>query len=421
MELPLSNKGPEQFVQKHGASVIRRIVSRRNGGSSASTIKRIKGRHQDGHDYDLQSAFECSWLRSQNWPPLNPIVKKHVRTADLFCGCGAMSLGVWEACRALQLKMIPTFAVDLNADAVATYTLNFETKAARVGDIFDFIDGELGQRETCRETAFKNQIGEIDILMGGPPCQGHSDLNNHTRRNDPKNLLIFRMARFAELFRPKHVIIENVQGIRHDKNSAAQKTKAFLQSIGYNVDDGLILGSHVGVAQRRRRFFMVASLVVIPQIAKMASDYVTTERTIEWACQDLVDVKGTTTFDTAAQHSHTNVERINYLFDHNIYDLPDIVRPDCHRLKAHDYKAVYGRLRPKEPAPTITTGFGSTGQGRFVHPLRRRTITPHEAARLQFIPDFFKFGDIGRRSMQLLIGNAVPPKMAYVIALDLLR
>ena len=88
-------------------------------------------------------------------------------------------------------------------------------------------------------------------------------------------------------------------------------------------------------------------------------------------------------------------------------------RPDCHRFKDHDYRAVYGRLRADLPAPTITTGFGSPGQGRFTHPRFARTITPHEAARLQFIPDFFRFRTEKRKRLQELIGNSVPPKMAY--------
>jgi DNA (cytosine-5)-methyltransferase 1 len=78
-------------------------------------------------------------------------------------------------------------------------------------------------------------------------------------------------------------------------------------------------------------------------------------------------------------------------------------------------------MYPDRPAPTITAGFLSTGQGRFVHPNHPRTLTPHEAARVQFFPDFFEFGVKYRRTLQRMIGNAVPPKMAYVVALDLLR
>lgn len=98
------------------------------------------------------------------------------------------------------------------------------------------------------------------------------------------------------------------------------------------------------------------------------------------------------------------------------YDLPDYLRPDCHRLKQHSYKSVYGRLRWDQPAQTITTGFTSMGQGRYVHPARARTITPHEAARLQGFPDYFRFGEGPRSVWCKLIGNAVPPALGEAVA-----
>ena len=74
------------------------------------------------------------------------------------------------------------------------------------------------------------------------------------------------------------------------------------------------------------------------------------------------------------------------------------------------------------PAPTITSGFGSIGQGRFGHPYEKRTLTPHEAARVQFIPDYFKFDSaLTRVALQKMIGNAVPPKLTYIIGLELFR
>ena len=73
-----------------------------------------------------------------------------------------------------------------------------------------------------------------------------------------------------------------------------------------------------------------------------------------------------------------------------------------------------------QPSPTITGGFGSNGQGRFVHPLERRTLTPHEAARVQFFPDFFRFNNVKRRELQQIIGNAVPSKAGFVVSLQLL-
>ena len=113
---------------------------------------------------------------------------------------------------------------------------------------------------------------------------------------------------------------------------------------------------------------------------------------------------------------------MNYLYDNGIYELPNHLRPKCQQKEDNRYTSVYGRMYPDKPGPTITSGFGSIGQGRFGHPYLRRTLTPHEAARVQFIPDFFKFGNsLTRVSLQKMIGNAVPPKLTYIIGLELLR
>ena len=78
-------------------------------------------------------------------------------------------------------------------------------------------------------------------------------------------------------------------------------------------------------------------------------------------------------------------------------------------------------MYPDRPAQTLTTGFTVMGRGRFVHLTERRTITPHEAARLQFFPDFFDFGERPVTLLSRVIGNAVPPKLGYVLGLHLLR
>jgi DNA (cytosine-5)-methyltransferase 1 len=83
---------------------------------------------------------------------------------------------------------------------------------------------------------------------------------------------------------------------------------------------------------------------------------------------------------------------------------------------------VYGRMYPDRPAPTITSGFFTMGQGRFVHPIRRSTLTAHEAARVQFFPDWFDWSCMDTRAaISKGIGNAVPPKLSYVFALEAFR
>ena len=124
--------------------------------------------------------------------------------------------------------------------------------------------------------------------------------------------------------------------------------------------------------------------------------------------------------DTPSATSEINAARIDYLFDEGLYDLPDEQRPDCHK-NGTTYKSVYGRLDWDRPAQTITTGFNTPGQGRYVHPLRRRVITPREAARLQGFPDWYDLTPDGvsvhRKHLAKWIGGAVPPALGYAVGL----
>lgn len=365
---------------------------------------------------DAHGAFDAAWLRSKQRPASE--ARETLRVVDLFSGCGALSLGISEACRALELGVEHVFAADINPLALNVYSRNFpggQYTTAPLETLVTRVDAPLspGERQLAR------QLGRIDVLAGGPPCQGHSDLNNHTRRDDPKNALFGTMIRFAQVLRPKHVLIENVPGVRNDKRGVTDLGRRALERLGYHVFEGVALASDVGAAQRRRRYFMVAT-----NQSSFSFNFKTVEkeRTLRWACEDLSKRTAQEgVLDSHASSSRDNKRRIDYLFDNDLYDLPDEQRPPCHRLKRHSYQAVYGRLRWDEPAPTITSGFNSPGQGRFIHPSNRRTLTPHEAARVQFIPDFFDWGDANREGLTQMIGNAVPPKLGYAVALELLR
>lgn len=387
-----------------------RTVLRRDGTTSRSFVT-----------YSSEEDFDAAWLHSPYPTQFSNNDGSSLRLADLFCGTGPMSLGVIEAGRALGIDIIPTFAIDFERAAADNYKLNFPSAHVVNDDIVKCLNGECGSDITKEETALVKAVGQIDFLIAGPPCQGHSDLNNHTRRNDPRNQLLFRACRFVELFRPKYFIIENVQGIRHDKNNVLGQAKSFLISLGYNLSDNLLLASKFGVAQNRRRFILVGStadLDINPALYEIDD-----ARTVSWAIEDLKDsYNSNEIFNSSATHSKVNQERIKYLFDNELYELPYQLRPLCQRKENNRYTSVYGRMFPNAPAPTITSGFGSVGQGRFCHPNFQRTLTPHEAARVQFIPDFFKFSsNLTRVALQKMIGNAVPPKLTYILTLELLR
>ena len=129
-------------------------------------------------------------------------------------------------------------------------------------------------------------------------------------------------------------------------------------------------------------------------------------------------------FDKGSELSEVNRRRIKYLFDNDEYDLPNDQRPDSHK-NGHTYPSIYGRLRWDAPAGTITTGFNTPGRGRYIHPEIQRTITPHEAARIQGFPDTFEFKLINgetptRTSLANMIGDAVPPQMGYAVGVTAL-
>jgi DNA (cytosine-5)-methyltransferase 1 len=312
--------------------------------------------------------------------------------------------------------------MDTDLEAVTVYQANFPTATVLPVPVEVYLDRALGKPPSDAELELKRFLGRVDVLVGGPPCQGSSDLNNHTRRKDGRNALFARMARFAEVVRPDHLIIENVRGIVHDRGRVVEVTRRALSRAGYHVDCGVMPVQSLGVPQRRHRFVLVASLLRLVRVEDIIRTYANdTPRTFAWACGDLKDRVNGKPFTAAAEPSEENRARIEYLFRTGTYDLPDSERPDCHQTKPHTYRSVYGRLHSDRPAQTITTGFACMGQGRYVHPDRPRTLTPHEAARLQFIPDFFAFNGASRARLAGMIGNAVPPRLSYVVALELLR
>lgn len=396
--------------------VVRRTVTRR-GGSSVTSDMEVPF---DSHGMAASETYDLAWLRSTSEPEA-PCNARVVRSVDLFAGCGGLSIGIAEACRALGMELWPVVANDIDAEILGIYSRNMPETDIVCAPVEDLLDGECGAKTTSTERRFAKRVGEVDLLIGGPPCQGHSDFNNHTRNDDPKNELYLRMARFCEVVRPRHVIIENVPGIERDKGRVAQRTWDRLRDLGYSVDSGILDASRLGAAQRRKRSITIASLEIQPSVDAVVEGVEVKPRPLQWAIKDLVGVVGDRLIDQAPNPNALSLSRIDFLFDNDLYELPNEERPDCHRLKDHSYVSVYGRLHWDRPSPTITTGFGVMGRGRFVHPSERRTITPHEAARIQFFPDFFDFGPGPRTLIHKVIGNAVPSKMGYALGIHLLR
>jgi DNA (cytosine-5)-methyltransferase 1 len=367
---------------------------------------------------------DADFLRTATRPDYETLTPR-VRIVDLFAGGGGLSLGVAEAARRVGRGTDVVLAVEQRTDAAHVFARNFPKAWVLEADVAALVDGAVGSLPTACEARLRGRIGTVDVLLAGPPCQGHSDLNNHTRRHDPRNDLYMRVARAAEVFGPTSILIENVATIEHDLGSAVPRATGVLKRAGYRVAISVLDLTELGVPQRRRRHILLASRHPDVDPDEILSTHAACEcdipRSVEWAIGDLLDVGSGAGVDAASVPSPENLARMTWLIDHDKYDLPNPLRPKCHHAP-HSYVSMYGRLRWEAPAQTITTGYGSMGQGRYVHPARPRTITPHEAARLQTFPDFFDLGSSShRRTWAHVIGNAVPPFLGIHLGVPLLR
>lgn len=324
-----------------------------------------------------------------------------MKVVDVFSGLGGLTAGCVEAAYILNRDLDISFACDISKPCADVYRHNFRDYINKYheGSILEF-----------NEDIVKD-FSEVDYFFAGPPCQGHSDLNNASRRSDPRNLLYLESIRIIRRFLPETFVIENVPTVVHAKEKVVLELKSELGH-SYNISEYLVDFSRLGIAQTRKRHILIGSKYSLPDdfFESIYDKYIPV--TLRDVIYDLRDKKSNDAMDTPSKMSVENDLRARYLLDHDLYDLPNELRPKCHQKK-HSYKSMYGRLHWDKPAQTITGGFGSMGQGRFLHPSLPRVITPREAARIQGIPDWFDFSIVKKRGdIQKMIGNAVPPVLS---------
>jgi len=266
-------------------------------------------------------------------------------------------------------------------------------------------------------------MGDTDVVIAGPPCEGNSSFNNHTRGKDRRHELYVASVATAIALKAKVVIIENVAKVVAAKEKVVDRSLTMLAKAGYKVSENqtVLNAADFGVAQSRRRHFLIASRNKDVAGKLTGEGLRCSQMNVLDVLEDLLKSDAEQQMDQIASLSEENLARVNYLFKKNEYDLPDSERPDCHRTKAHSYSAVYGRMRPDEPSQTITTGFLSPGRGRYIHPTLPRGLTLREGARLQGFPDDYVWTPrgkaLGRSPIAGLIGDAVPPSLGFVVGL----
>jgi DNA (cytosine-5)-methyltransferase 1 len=357
-----------------------------------------------------------------------------VRTVDLFSGPGGLALGFRRACDELGLDHVSAAAADQDAEALQVYAANHAPRRWTTDSVSTLVDHQVEGKGENAAFVYEPEIlrddwldlvGRTDVVLAGPPCQGHSNLNNRTRRYDKRNELYLTVPAIAVALQAPVVIIENVPAVVHDRQQVVASTVTLLKSAGYHVETGILHADRLGWAQTRQRYFVVARRDLPPvDIAQIAAALRSPAHDVLWAIQDLADAPYDDSVHISTDMSVENQRRIDYLFDNDLYDLPPAERPDCHK-DGTTYNAVYGRLYPGKPAPTITTGFMTPGRGRYIHPHRRRVLTPREAARIQGFPDTYQFQvDPANPPFKLKlgkwIGDAVPMPLGHAAALSAL-
>lgn len=338
---------------------------------------------------------------------------KKYNVIDLFCGCGGLSYGFERAGFNVVL------GIDNDAKALETFELNHKNAKTICGDITEI------HYENDIRPLINNKT--IDVIIGGPPCQGMS-LSGPRKFDDPRNKLYLSYIRLVDEIRPKMFVIENVPGLvglfgGQIKNNIIEK---FTQ-MGYSIQYKILCASDYGVPQNRRRVVFVGSRVGDFEYPDPRKDIVTCsmalsdlpplidelgEETMEYATETTNDYQrimrersSDVKNHIAANHSDRVKEIIALVPDGGNYkDLPEEF------LHTRNFHVAWTRFASDKPAPTI-----DTGHRHHFHYKYNRVPTVRECARLQSFPDDFVF--LGNKTQQFRqVGNAVPPLMAQVIA-----
>ncbi len=341
--------------------------------------------------------------------------QKRFSGLSLFAGCGGFSLGFSSA--GYEIKGF----VEIDDGLSQIYQKNFP-KVPRFGSDISNISNEAIR-------SFKDLCGGIDVIIGGPPCQGFS-LAGKRSVDDPRNRLFKDYLRFIDILKPKFAIMENVRLLTSMKTPEGTHVKDSIlegfAELGYKAQMYEVNAMQYGIPQSRERVFFIAvreDLATQPSLPKPTHSDSTDlfsnlspPRSFADACSDLDYLESGEKSET--DHLHAAVKHP----DHVIEWLWD-VSEGCSAHENLDpklrppsgYNTTYKRQVWKQPAGTVQTTFGMISGCRNVHPVATRALTIREAARLQSFPDDFKFvGSQG--TIRTGIGNAVPPLLALAVA-----
>ena len=365
---------------------------------------------------------------------------KKLKVIDLFSGVGGLSYGF-----AHDDNFEIDVANEILPNMAKAYSLNHPTAKVYAEDIKDFSANKV-------EKALGIKPSDIDIIVGGPPCQAYSTVGKRLI-DDPRGKLFQEYYRVLKEFNPKLFLFENVKGLLSMQDGELLKTIiALFESLGYKVKYKLLNSADYGAPQIRERVFIIGSKLETefeypepthynPECENtLFNNSLKPYLTLEEAISDLPFIKTNEKsfeYATKPQNEFQKLMRKNApekLMDHcspknndklvkimeslpdggTPEDLPESLRPTS------GFKNTYCRLWWKRPSTTITRNLSTPSSSRCIHPKAPRPLTTREGARIQCFPDDYQFyGSRGDRNLQ--IGNAVPTFLSEVIAKAILK
>lgn len=370
--------------------------------------------------------------------------KKGLNTLDLFSGCGGMSLGfTWAGFKSV-------LASDIDENCQKTFNTNFPDVPFLCGDLSDFKKEDFDQ-------FIKGEA--VDIIIGGPPCQGFS-LANKRRNNvaeDPRNRLFYEFVKTINWYNPKAFVMENVKGLLSMQSGEVIKqiTEEFENAgnNGYTVKIKVLKSSDFGVPQARERVIVTGFRNDLNLIPEFPEKKYAKEVSVNEAISDLPIIEAGQGNETqnypseplnsyqifmrrnsvsvknhiAMRHTERLIERFKAILPgKNLLDVWEthgaVQRGDPSKKSEVKFSQNNLRLHGDRPAPTVAASF----QSNFIHPTLHRNFSAREGARLQSFPDDFIFEGMRTKmswekglSQYQQIGNAVPPLLAYEIAIKI--
>ena len=381
--------------------------------------------HGSDNEYDLfkptingKEIFKRILIRN-----LNPKIEKisHFRILDLFSGAGGFSYGMEK-----NPNFTTEVALDFNEKALDTFKYNMPET--------EIVSGDITDAKTKKKVIDISKKRKVNMIIGGPPCQGFSLKGKKQGLDDPRNYLFREYLNIVSDIQPEVFVIENVKALLSTsagwfKNQIVEK----VNSMGYQVSYGVLTASDFGVPQARQRaIFICSKKCLIPLPTATCNTPVTVRDAIfDLAYLDSGEGAFEQDYTTDATSDYQIQMRSNSvkLYNHKASDHAEIaikklkmIPPECGKeylpkemIGKQKFSGTWGRLKWDEVSPTIDTRFDAASNGTNNHPFLNRAITPREAARIQSFDDKFVF--LGSKFyIRQQIGNAVPPLMAKAIA-----